>query len=130
MALNESSMCFGCSQNNSCGLKLKFREDGDRIFTSYVAREEHEGYKGILHGGITASILDEIMGSFLQTQGIYAVTAELKVSYHLPVRTGDHLECFAEMVRREGRKIYLRAVAKLLDGTIAATGEAVYVQMI
>lgn len=129
MGMQESSMCFGCSEKNPCGLQLATRMEGEKIFTEYTARKEHEGYQGVLHGGITASILDELMGCVLQEKGIYGMTAKLEISYHYPVMTGDRLTCFAEIVNIDGRKIKVRSVAKLMDGTIVANGEALYIQV-
>lgn len=129
MAWDESPSCFGCGPTNPHGLNLQFSREGDRLFCAYVAKEEHEGYRGVLHGGITAAILDELMGALLQSEEIYAVTAELKVSYYIPVRTGERLECSAEITKTDRRKMYLRAIARLADGTIAAAAEAIYVIM-
>ena len=122
-------MCFGCGADNSCGLQLKFEGGDGRVFCRYVARREHEGYDGVLHGGVTASLLDELMGELVQRQGIYAVTGELTVRYLLPVQTGDELTGMAEIVGIEGRKIKVHATAKLPDGTIAATGDGVFVKI-
>ena len=129
MSSDESRSCFGCGKDNQCGLRLDTRFDGERLFASYIAREEHEGYTGILHGGITASLLDEMMGGLLQKKGMYCVTAELAVTYILPVQTGDQLDCFAEEIASDGRKIRMRGVAKLLDGTIVATSEALFIKI-
>jgi uncharacterized protein (TIGR00369 family) len=108
---------------------MKFDFVGGRIFSKYIARREHEGYDGILHGGITASLLDELMGELVQRQGIYAVTGELTVRYIVPVQTGEELTCSAEIKNVEGRKIKVHGTAKLPDGTIAATGDAVFVKI-
>lgn len=129
MSWDESQNCFGCSKDNECGLRLELRYDGERLFSSYVARREHEGYAGVLHGGITASLLDEIMGALLQEMGMYCVTAELQVKYILPVQTGDQLDCFAEVISIDGRKVRLRAVAKMIDGTIVATAESLFIKI-
>lgn len=129
MSWDESQNCFGCSKDNQYGLRLEFRFDGGRLFSSYIARQEHEGYAGILHGGITASVLDEIMGALLQEKELYCVTAELTVKYILPVQTGDQLDCFAEVISIDGRRVRMRAVAKMMDGTIVATAESLFIKI-
>ena len=123
----ESKTCFGCGENNQCGLQMKFRGTGEHLVTSYTARQDHEGYDGVLHGGIMATLLDEIMGSIVQERGKNCVTAEMTVKYILPVRTGDTIEAFANVVSEEGRKIRVHGVAKLLDGTIVATSDGLFI---
>ncbi len=129
MITGESPMCFGCGAGNKCGLQLVFKSLDQRMTTTYKARREHEGYDGVLHGGITASLLDEVMGELVQHVGIYAVTGELTVRYILPVQTGQELFCVAEIKSIEDRKIFVHGVAKLEDGTIAATGDAIFIKI-
>ena len=57
--------CFGCGRLNPCGLKLEFSElDGDYV-THFTGRPEHQGYDGIMHGGIISTLLDEIMARYI-----------------------------------------------------------------
>ena len=58
-----SRHCFACGLENPIGLKLKFYQTAeDEVTADYVAPEEYQGYPGILHGGVTATILDEAVG--------------------------------------------------------------------
>jgi acyl-coenzyme A thioesterase PaaI-like protein len=52
--------CFGCSPANPIGLQLSFTEDGDSITAEWVPGINYQGYLGILHGGIQATLMDEI----------------------------------------------------------------------
>ena len=64
MDLNaDDSMCFICGQLNPIGLKIKFDVDEDnlKIEGSFVPRSEHQGYTGIMHGGLVCALLDEAM---------------------------------------------------------------------
>ena len=47
-----------------------------------------EGYKGCLHGGVIASIIDSAMTNCLFAKGQAALTAELNIKYIAPVRCG------------------------------------------
>ena len=48
-----SRYCFLCGLENPVGLKLAFYEDEDnRVLARYVPDEEHQGYPGLMHGGI------------------------------------------------------------------------------
>ncbi len=54
--------CFGCSPFNEIGLQLDFWEDGDYLVAKWQPRKSLEGWMGVLHGGIQATLLDEIAG--------------------------------------------------------------------
>ena len=59
--------CFGCSPHNAAGLRLRFFEtaDGDGLETPLAFGRGHESYPGVVHGGIVATVCDEIMGNLL-----------------------------------------------------------------
>jgi len=74
--------CFGCSPANTYGLRLSFTEDGDYVCSHWQPEHQHQGYLNILHGGIQATLLDEISSWVvmvkLKTNG---VTAKLDIRY-------------------------------------------------
>lgn len=80
--------CFGCSNRNPRGLKMDFFEDGDEIVCFWDPEWYYDGWNGMLHGGISASLLDELgewlVFSKLDTAG---VTTDLNVKYKKPVIT-------------------------------------------
>lgn len=83
----EGYNCFGCSMDNHEGLKMQFVEDGEYIISQWQPNRQFEGWMNVLHGGIQATLLDEI-GNWivfvkLQTAG---VTAELTVQYKRSVK--------------------------------------------
>ena len=58
----EGYNCFACGPDHPFGLKLKFFYDDHRheVFTHFHSNTLFAGFPGILHGGIQATILDEI----------------------------------------------------------------------
>ncbi|MEI6455866.1 MAG: PaaI family thioesterase [bacterium] len=56
----EGYNCFGCSQKNDNGLQLSFMEEGDEIVASWNPKQHFQGYLNVLHGGIQATLMDEI----------------------------------------------------------------------
>jgi len=73
-------LCFGCCPDNEFGLRLKFSENGEFIESEWEPASYFQGYKNILHGGIQASLLDEIAGwvvSVKQEKRIATVEAQL-----------------------------------------------------
>lgn len=78
--------CFGCSPKNDIGLHLEFFDNGDELIAFWEPQKRFEGYFNILHGGIQATILDEIAAWVVNTKCKTAgVTSSLKVKYCKPV---------------------------------------------
>ncbi len=82
----ELNMCFGCGQKNSAGLKLQFEESEEFMHATWEPSEAYQGYPNILHGGIIASLLDEIGGWCVSVKiGTAGVTSEMTTKYLSPV---------------------------------------------
>lgn len=54
--------CFGCGQHNHQGLKMTFASNGEQLRSELVIPEHLRGWSNLVHGGITTTILDEMMG--------------------------------------------------------------------
>jgi acyl-coenzyme A thioesterase PaaI-like protein len=114
------SMCFACGRKNPIGLKLEFYFDNEEYVTVFTPKEEHQGYPGIMHGGITATILDEITARYVWAKGIVAFTASLNVRYRKGIPIGKPVTFKSRLVKKRGRLYELAAEAVLEDGTVAA----------
>ncbi|HKI89482.1 MAG TPA: PaaI family thioesterase [Draconibacterium sp.] len=78
--------CFGCSPFNKIGLQLEFWEDGDEIIAKWQPQKSMEGWMGILHGGIQATLVDELAGWIvLLKMNTAGVTSALNITYLKPV---------------------------------------------
>jgi uncharacterized protein (TIGR00369 family) len=107
--------CFGCSPSNPAGLRLAFRRRGDAVLTRYAIPERFHGAPGIAHGGIVATVLDEVSCAtvfFLHDRPV--VTGELAVRYHRPCPVGTVLEASARVTGEHPR--YAVVEAELRDG--------------
>jgi uncharacterized protein (TIGR00369 family) len=85
-----SQNCFLCGESNPLGLQVKFKKDGDGVYTEYCADKRREGYHGQVHGGIVAALLDETMGwAVAISVGRMCISAEVTIRYlkRLPVDT-------------------------------------------
>jgi acyl-coenzyme A thioesterase PaaI-like protein len=100
-------MCFICGLENPFGLKLKIYElEQGMIETSYTAPEQYQSYPGILHGGIVATILDEISGRAHMgdpSQPRFMYTAKLEVKYRKNVPIGQPLRIVGKAGKTRGR---------------------------
>ncbi len=118
------SGCFVCGDKNPHGLNARFFWDGTNATTETLAIEQFEGYKGIYHGGIIATLLDEVMVKSILATGHYAVTAEITVRFIKPLRTGTRFRCVGRIVDHKGRLYHTTAEAIGEDGTVYARAEA------
>jgi acyl-coenzyme A thioesterase PaaI-like protein len=84
--------CMACSPQNPSGLQLKFKvaEDGS-VSSHYLPGESVQGYDGLVHGGIIATLLDAVMTNCLFAHGNVALTAELVVRYRKAVQIGEQI---------------------------------------
>jgi acyl-coenzyme A thioesterase PaaI-like protein len=120
-ALEDDGMCFCCGTKNPIGLKLKFEALPDgRMRTYWTPRREHQGFKDIVHGGLVATLLDEVMIRLLYALGIRAVTAELCTRLRRPLRSGRRYRFESRLVEDKGRLVRAEA-----EGFDEETGEKV-----
>ena len=125
----DSSMCFVCGRDNPIGLHLTFYVEGSQVKTTFTPRPEHQGWPGILHGGITSTILDETVGRTCFLVDMWAVTGRFEVRYRRPIPIGQPLTAIAEIVRVSGRGLEAHGEIHLADGSVAAEATAVYVKI-
>lgn len=82
----EGHFCFGCSEHNQNGLQMEFFEEEDEVTAYWEPKKHFEGYKNVLHGGIQATLMDEIASWYIfakmDTSG---VTSKMDVKYKRPV---------------------------------------------
>lgn len=96
--------CFGCGPDNPSGLGLVAHAGGpDEVTATYTFADRFEGGPGVVHGGATAALIDDLYGRLLVRVLAAAVTTELVVEYLRPVRLEVPCELRAELVERGGR---------------------------
>ena len=106
--------CFGCSPHNERGLQLEFVRTGPReVECRYETPAHFGGAPGVIHGGVQATILDEVFGvaahcAFDHDPDAWLVTVEFSLRYRRPAPTGKPIVVWAELERTEGRDIWIR----------------------
>ena len=130
LEVREDHWCFGCGRQNPIGLKLTFYEDGEHVWAPWTPKREHQGYEGIVHGGLITTVLDEVMGWAIYVRKLWAVTGSINVRFRKPVRVGDELTCRAWVASVTGRKVDVRAqLIRESDGQVLADGTAIFVRV-
>ena len=126
-ALPHTRSCFVCGEANPLGLRLRFESDGAIVRARFTPRPEHNGFKGVVHGGITATVLDEIMvwACAVRTRK-FAFCAEMTVRYLNPITPGTEIILTGEMTAdRKGRIFEAKGTAHDNNGLVLteATGK-------
>lgn len=107
--------CFGCSAQNPHGLQLRFRQRGDLVVADHVIADRFHGAPGIAHGGIVATLLDEVScAAAAVARDTHVVTGELSVRYRRPCPVEVPLILSARITGEEAR--YLVIAAELRRG--------------
>lgn len=116
--------CFVCGEANPLGLNLRFETDGRLVRTKFVPRPEHNGFKGVVHGGLITTVLDEIMfwACAVQTRRL-SICAELNVRFLSPMPPAGEFVASAEMVANRKDRVY-EAQAAMLDASGVALAKA------
>jgi acyl-coenzyme A thioesterase PaaI-like protein len=125
MELIDEGMCFICGKRNPIGLKAEFEIDREntRLTGYFTPRQEHEGYKGIMHGGLASALLDEAMVKLLWEVGIPAVSASLSIRLRKPVKVGEQVIIKGWVESDKGRIINTSAELRDTAGTILAQAD-------
>ncbi len=124
----QSQHCFVCGVDNHTGLRMKFYDlEPGTVEATYTVPDRFQGYPGVVHGGIIASMMDEVMGRVFMGGGIdrFMVTAELKIRYRKPVPTGIPLTLRGKAVSDNGRIARAEGTILNADGEILAQGEII-----
>ena len=121
MEIEDDQMCFACGTKNPDGLQLRFQLEGDNeIRTEYIVPKKFQGFKDIVHGGIMATILDEVMVNLFYLKGIKVITARLDVRLKKPAKVGERLSFRGWFIREAGRTVDAQAEVRNQEGIVVA----------
>lgn len=118
--------CMYNNVNGNIGNYLEISFDDKGILSGkFSCCNAFQGYNGILHGGITSSIIDASMSKCLMGHGILGYTGRLDIRYIKPVTvtspliirctiTESYKELYkikAELTQKQSKKFYVTAKA-------------------
>jgi uncharacterized protein (TIGR00369 family) len=121
--------CFGCGARNPHGLKLDFRIEDQRAVAEFQPRAEHQGYPGLVHGGLIATALDEAMGWAMYTLGVWAVTGKMEVKYRRSLPLDAKATVSGEVVRNRGRWLEVRGEVRGAGGKLIAESHGLFMRL-
>jgi acyl-coenzyme A thioesterase PaaI-like protein len=102
---------------------MAFYDNGENeVVSEYAVPSDYQGYPDIVHGGVVAAMLDEVVGrvAMISDQHHFMMSVKLQVKYRLPVPTETPLTVVGRIVKLRGRLGRAVGEVRLPDGSIAA----------
>ncbi len=121
--------CYGCGSENERGLKLKFRQEGERAVAEFMPEQFLQGFPGYMHGGGVATVLDEAMGWAAYQVGLWAMTAKFTMRFRRPVPLRQQVRVSGWVTRDRGRFLEVRAELRSRHGHLLAEADGVFVRL-
>lgn len=127
--LEDDRFCFACGPENLDGLRLTWKRENQTVSAHFVPERKHQGWKGIVHGGILATLLDEAIAQMAWLLHSGALTAEMTIRYIAPARIGETLHIRGELIKDAKKLLEVKASISDSTGTLIAhaTGKAIKV---
>lgn len=126
----EGYNCFGCSPTNPYGLHLRFfyDDEADDVYAVATPAPEHCGYPGVLHGGIQATLMDEV-GYWAVHQRLHApaFTTRMEVALIRAVRIPSEIVVRARIVDIRRKMVTVEAQLTV-EGEVHASARIRYYQ--
>lgn len=111
---DDDRYCFVCGEKNPFGLKLRPEGKDGKGTIIWTPEKRHQGYSGVVHGGLISTLLDEAMAYAGMSVAGFCATAGISIKFRKPVITGETVRIEAEVVERRGP--ILRLAAKVYQG--------------
>lgn len=122
--------CFACGQANPVGLHLQFVYGNGCAEAHFTPAPEHQGYPGLMHGGLVATLLDEAMAHAVMATAGPAVTGDLRVRLRgrgAPI--GRPLSVRGNVTGYRGRLVLTEAELRDEEGNLLAHGEGKFMRV-
>ena len=128
-SLPKHGSCFVCGSDTTPGMGVVwFTMEDNSIFAEVTLNDAQQGPPGFAHGGASAALLDEAMGAAVWLAGYRVASVNLNISYRKPVPLGQPFKVTAQVNERNGKKVTAVGEIRLADGTLAVSGEGIFVQ--
>jgi uncharacterized protein (TIGR00369 family) len=121
------SNCFGCAPKNPVGLRLEFEPHGSGCATRMKIGADYESFPGVVHGGIVASVLDEILAQAVYRSGqTAAFTVGLRIRYGRPMEIDTEHVAYAEVTKRDDTSVRASGRIELPGGDLVAVADGTF----
>jgi uncharacterized protein (TIGR00369 family) len=122
--------CFVCGRKNELGLKLAFTYPRPgRAEAACTIPEHFSGWRRLVHGGLLATLLDEVMAHACLSRAEAAVTMELTVRFLKPLEVGQLVRISGEIQEAKGRVLAVQGEVLDSSGEAVARGSARFLKV-
>jgi uncharacterized protein (TIGR00369 family) len=118
--------CFACGAENRIGMHLHIELGDGQARAHWTVGDDYVGWSDKAHGGIIATLLDEVMAWAPSSYDSWAVTAEMTVRYRSPASPGEELVAQGRVVERRRRIYRVAGEVRGPDGRLIAQGSGRY----
>lgn len=124
----DDGRCFACGPENPIGMHLQFENLGEQgVRAQTTLAPEFQGWRGIAHGGIAISLLDEAMAHAAGYAGHRGVTASMNIRFRRPVPLGTPLVICGRVAWQRGKVLGIEADVYDDGGTLLLHGDGHFV---
>lgn len=126
LKLEDDHYCFACGLENPDGLRLQWITSEKTAAAKFIPDRKFQGWKGVLHGGIIATLLDEAMTRLAWLTYGGALTAEMTIRFVAPAEIGKLLDIHGEITNDRRKLVEMKTSIHSSGILIAhATGKAI-----
>ena len=111
--------CFGCGAENPFGLRLKLEIRDSNVVAEFTPQRHHEGWPGVVHGGVISALLYEIMENWPYLNGSVTMMRSMDIRLVKPASIGQTIRAVSWMKRRDGRELRIDGRLECHGATIA-----------
>jgi acyl-coenzyme A thioesterase PaaI-like protein len=119
--------CFVCGKDNPRGLRIAVRYDEAEkaAETELTLPREFQGWAAVIHGGILATLLDEMMAHAVWRFAGPGLTLGMEVRFHAPLKPGEAIRARGVLHTANGsRRVAEGEIVRLADGQRIASGKS------
>jgi len=126
--LVDDGRCIACGPQSTIGLKMTFESTADKSVSGRVTVEQRfQGWRGVVHGGVVAMLLDETMAYAAGAHGVVGVTGEMKMRFRDAGPIGEPLVLRGNVVWRRRNVLGIEASVSDDSGRLLASGTGSFV---
>jgi len=120
--------CFGCGAQNAIGIHIEGFERIDGGFgATFAPLPDHRGFEGLLHGGIVATALDEMLAwTATLEEDVFVFTGKLELRYRNPASPDERYRLRGFLDERRGRRLLLHGDCRNDAGEVVVEASGLY----
>ena len=122
--------CFVCSKTNPQGLHLDVDFADGKSHAEFVPYQHMEGLAGLMHGGFSMMLMDEVMYYAIESHGINPVSLNINIDFISPAILTHRMCAEGNVEKIDGKKVY--TTGRLFDmetGKDIVTAKALYYEV-